>query len=337
MPSRLQESLKEKVAVTLRSSNDLTSKKVQLYLADKINEVTLKNERVLLFSRVAEEHEDHKKKKGEAENEKQAHELTITISEIIEVKPKNFVEKLIQVWVLSITCTAKETDGEAVQHFLEFEHIEKRDDWGNGLRSLHHAHTWANKPMDTRKDLRKLHLIKKITLVKPRQVGRLNCNSIVSMDIELGNGDTVPLDIPEKKFDSETCKEITNDCVFQNSIVPAEGASMYRYVRSVISRVQMEKETNAIISEIDTQKYAEVTKGHQISLANASTIRTLLHTAESNLKELAKNVPGRIGKHGPSSQLIVDILLRSIEKTQVYNKFAYTCNFNADLDANDDR
>lgn len=307
----------------LRSSNDLNSQKVQMNMTEKVNEVTLKNERLLQFHTVTEDDgvkKKHRDKDTEDEKEKKTNILNIKIADITDVKVKNFTEKLTQIFVVSLTA-------HGIQYFMEFETIDKRDDWGNGLRSLHHAHQWAQKPVESEKNTRKLHLIKQIILQKPRYLERYGSNSIVSMDIELASGDKVSLDIPETRYDSDNCKEITNDCVFQNNIIPAEGASLYRFVRSVISRMLMERETNNIIVEIDKQRYAEVMRGHTVSAANASTIRGLLHTADDELRHLAGAVPGRIGKHGPSSQLLVDILLRSIEKTKIYNKMAFTCNY----------
>lgn len=320
MPSRLQESLKEKVKVRLRSSDYLTTRDVQLHMSEMLNEETMKNDKVLKIEvQMPEMSEKDKTKKASDFAQNMMH---IRLCDITSVKVKNFVEKLINVYVVSVTC-------EDVQYFLEFETQEKRDDWGNGLRSLHHSHQWANKRTEAKTDARKLHLIKAINLKLPAP------GCIISMEIETAGGRKADLDIPDAKerFNSSACKELTHDFVLQNYIVPAEGASLYRFIRSVLSRLLMERETNVILGELDSFRYNKVTEGcahrpgGKDQTSNASEVRMLLHTAEERLRDLAGAVPERIGRHGPSSQLLVDILLRSIEKTKIYNKMAFAVNY----------
>jgi len=325
MPSRLQESLKEKVQCRLRSSTNLTSRDVLIHMSEKLNDETLKNEKVLKLEIVAPQKDEGdpasvttpkegKKEKKEAVVKQM---ITLRLGDITDVKVKNFVEKMVNVFVVSISCGN-------VQHFLEFETADKRDDWGNGLRSLHHAHQWANKRTEAKTDSRKLHLIKTIQLELPRP------GCIISMNIETAGGRKAELDVADRedKYDSAQCKELTHDFILQNFIVPAEGASLYRFIRSVLSRLLMERETNAILGEIEAFRYNKVTEapGHHGAVP-ASQIRMLLHTADEKLRDLAGVVPDRIGRHGPSSQLLVDILLRTIEKTKIYNRMAFAVNF----------
>jgi len=314
MPSRLQETLKEKVKVRLRSSKTLISRDVQIHLAEKLAEVhPFQAEKVVQIEILkSEEGAAAADKTDEAQST--GEKINIALSRVADVKVKNFVEKLINVYVVSITC-------DEVQYFLEFDSQEKRDDWGNGLRSLYHAHQWVNKRTEAKSDLRKLHLIKAITLQLPRP------GCILSMEIETAAGRKAPLDVEDKKdkYSSDKCKELTQDFVMQNFIVPAEGASLYRFIRSVISRMLMERETNTIISEIDTQRFNKILENHRS--AEHGEVRKLLRLAEAQLRELAGAVPDRIGRHGPASQLLVDILLRSIEKTKIYNRMAFAVNY----------
>merc|ERR1719326_2602571 len=174
----------------------------------------------------------------------------------MDVKVKNFVEKLDNIYVVSIT--ESKADEGSVQHFLEYDAADKRDDWGNGLRSLHHAHQWMNQRNQTKEDKHKLHLIKTINLLLPRE------GMILSMEIETAGGTKDTLDIvdsKEKGYGSQYCKEKTEDFIKKNWIVPAEGASLYRFIRSVISRILMERETNTIITEIDTYRFNKVMEG----------------------------------------------------------------------------
>lgn len=322
MPSRLQETLKEKVKVRLRSSQKLVSRDVQIHLAEKLaDEPPFQAEKVVQIEIL--KNDEGGAPTDSAEVQGTGEKILLPLSHVADVKVKNFVEKLVNVYVVSITCDLADGSGGSnpVQYFLEFDSAEKRDDWGNGLRSLYHAHQWVNKRTEAKSDLRKLHLIKAINLQLPRP------GCILSMEIETAAGRKAPLDVEDKKdkYSSEKCKELTQDFVMQNFIVPAEGASLYRFIRSVISRMLMERETNTIISEIDTQRFNKILENHRS--AEHAEVRKVLRVAEAQLRELAGAVPDRIGRHGPASQLLVDILLRSIEKTKIYNRMAFAVNY----------
>lgn len=334
MPSRLQESLKEKVQARLRSSDNLVTRNVVIHMSEILNEETLKMDKALKIE-IVDAGANMGKMPTAATTETggtntspqpgvdAAHLISLKLADMTSVKVKNFVEKLVNVYVVSICC------GD-VQHFLEFDTIEKRDDWGNGLRSLHHAYQWAHKRTEAKTDERKLHLIKTINLQLPR------AGCIISMDIETAGGRKAELDVLDNKdkYSSESCKELTHDFVLQNFVVPAEGASLYRFIRSVLSRLLMERETNLILGEMDSCRYNKVTEGLAVQTtgaagksSTASQVRMALHTAEEKLRDLALCIAERIGKHGPSAQLLVDILLRSIEKTKIYNRMAFAVNF----------
>jgi len=327
MPSRLQESLKEKVKARLRSSDNLVTRDVVIHMSEILNEETLKMDKALKIEIVDPDAMARVPTTATTETTvttgsaskpvDQAHLLSLKLRDMTDVKVKNFVEKLVNVYVVSVCC------GD-VQHFLEFETVEKRDDWGNGLRSLHHAYQWAHKRTEAKTDEQKLHLIKTINLQLPRP------GCIISMDVETAGGRKAELDVLDKKdkYSSDACKELTHDFVLQNFVVPAEGASLYRFIRSVLSRLLMERETNIILGEMDSYRYNKVTEGLAAEKgANGSQVRMQLHTAQESLRDLAEHVTERIGKHGPSSQLLVDILLRSIEKTKIYNRMAFAVNF----------
>jgi hypothetical protein len=288
-------------------------------MAEQLDEGTLKALKVLQVEIKKPEEKDADKAAQANPEERKTEKFCIKLADITDVKVKNFTEKLYNVWVVAITC-------DEVQHFLEFETAEKRDDWGNGLRSLHHAHQWMSKRSESKADNKKLHLIKAINLQLPRE------GCLLSMEIETAVGKE-NLDILDKKeaYSSAACKEKTHDFILHNFIVPAEGASLYRFIRSVISRILMERETNTILGEIDSFRFNKVVEGRRVTAAdgtqNVSEVRGLLHDAEAKLRDLALSVSDRIGRHGPSSQLLVDILLRSIEKTKIYNRMAFAVNY----------
>jgi hypothetical protein len=251
-------------------------------------------------------------------------EFEVKLKDISHVKVKNFMEKTSPVHVVSLT-TEDANKGD-VQYFLEFDSPEVRDDWGNGLRSVHHAHQWMNRKNDSKKsDERKYHMIKAVNLLLPLD------GQIVSMEIEsaAGKKDKLVIEDNPAKYDSATCKQKTEDFIQNNFIVPAEGASLYRFIRSLVSRLLMERETNTILAEIDKHRFNKIceAKFGTATKANMNEVRNLLHEAEEALRNLSDALPARIGKHGPASQLLIDIMLRSIEKTKIYNRMAFAVNF----------
>lgn len=328
MPSRLQETLKEKVRARHRSSVNLTTRDVLIHMTDKSDLLTNKSIKVLEVEIMQQQ--DHPAANAEQGFADSADKFAIKLEMITEVKVKNFVEKMTNVYIVAVTCEEEQEQGTLkVQHFLEFESLEKRDDWGNGLRSLHHSFQWLNKRTETKADSKRLHMIKAINLQLPK------AGCLVSMEIETAAGKKAELHVADDKKDysSDACKELTSDFILQNFIIPGEGASLYRFIRSVISRLLMERETTVILGEIDASRFNKVLEARNLATsskansANASEVKNALHVVEGTLRDLAGAVPDRIGKHGPSSQLLVDILLRSIEKTKIYNKMAFTINY----------
>merc|ERR1712157_943 len=65
--------------------------------------------------------------------------------------------------------------------------------------------------------------------------------------------ETVTLDVKEHQTSSEDCKRVVQEFVHKYGVLKAETTSLYRYVRSVVQRALMERETEAIVNEISAQ------------------------------------------------------------------------------------
>jgi len=136
----------------------------------------------------------------------------------------------------------------------------------------------------------------------------------------------VEFPIPEAKTDSASCKELVSDFVMQNFIVPAESASLYRLVRSLLSRVNIEKQADGLIKEIDLLRYPRLIEG----CTTPTEVRNLISDADKKLHHLREEVQKRIGAHGPAAEMICMILERNIEKTRHHNRMAFATRYGAD-------
>merc|ERR1712187_597001 len=94
-------------------------------------------------------------------------------------------------------------------------------------------------------------------------------------------------------------------------ILPSEGTSLYRLVRSVVQRVQVEKETREIVEEISQQHLDALVK--QQGPGTAVNRKRLVEEADARLTKLANDIPHRIGEQGTGAQIVSKILLRNVE------------------------
>jgi hypothetical protein len=179
------------------------------------------------------------------------------------------------------------------------------------------------KPVEVNKEEngRKLQLVKHIALGMPDKTpGK---EEMVKLTLKLPDGKQADLVIYEKKYDSATCKEIVSDFVMHNYIIPAEAASIYRYVRSIISRLVMERETTAISNEMAALRYPKVIE----KCANPTDVRSIIGGADKALAELGATLASRLGSHGPGAEVIQSICKRNIEKSRHHNRMCFATHY----------
>lgn len=124
----------------------------------------------------------------------------------------------------------------------------------------------------------------------------------------------VTIEVPEGRTGSEDCRRIVRAFIAEHQVLPSESKSLYRFLRSVTQRALMQRETTAVIAEIDAQRL-----GAEVGAAGTSRSA---FAAELGLKRLAAEIPERLGQNGVCAGLVAQILSRNIEKTRLINKLA---------------
>eukprot|EP00747_Dinoflagellata_sp_TGD_P168431 gnl/TRDRNA2_/TRDRNA2_194785_c0_seq1.p1 gnl/TRDRNA2_/TRDRNA2_194785_c0~~gnl/TRDRNA2_/TRDRNA2_194785_c0_seq1.p1 ORF type:complete len:293 (-),score=63.06 gnl/TRDRNA2_/TRDRNA2_194785_c0_seq1:120-998(-) len=232
------------------------------------------------------------------------------VDDIEQIKVKDFIvpNTNTQSYLLSVNLRT-----EPVKHIsIQFDRKDLRDSWDHGLRSIQPTQGAKTVALAQVKVPGSRYLpIKGVQLLKP-EAGQL-----VAVKLKLGDEKEETLVIPEDKATSDNCKQIVNDFIEDNVILPTENTSLYRYVRSVVQRASMEKEVSAIVEEINNlrfERYAKTKPGEPTE--------NLLTQSKAQLSTLASDLPSRIGQHGSGATVVTQILKRNIEKMKLINEMA---------------
>lgn len=295
MPTRLDK-LKSEETVFHRSSERISRKKAAIFFDDKSQSIVVR-----FKDEPAHTHTPDEK---------------IAIAEIQTVKAKDFSEHDVIINVLSIY----HGPGEARHHTsfqFEKDKQEARNTWDQGLRSLLTGAVQSAKGTEVKVPGSKYKPIKAITLQKPLQ------GQVVRISVDLGDGDghQVDLVIPENKTSSDECKRIATEFVENNVVLPTETTSLYRYIRSVVQRAQMETEVVKIVNEINAQNFDEVSKARTSQLSDAES-KQLLDKTNERLDNLKNEIPTRVGQHGSGATIVTQVLKRNIDKMRLINEMA---------------
>jgi len=269
--------------------------------------------------------------------------ITIPLDEICDAKAREYTEKLQNVNGILVVRSSPATQKEPTlseQVLFLFENPDERENWYDGLKSMLSATQWSA-PDDPK--LHKLRLIKKVAEHIPREDELIRCEVTIG-ESAVGKETAIMLRVPKaayqneqaewreqrrkgeiekrsqdkkKTYRSDLCKELVQDFVLQNFIFPAEGVSLYRYIRSLINRLTMEQETAAITEEMDKLRWnsAEYVNMH------VTQKKAKMDDDEMKINILRKSLRERIGTHGPAAPLIIRVLERSIDKTKHYNQY----------------
>jgi hypothetical protein len=267
--------------------------------------------------------------------------VTIPLEEIVDIKAYDYAEKKKNMFGIMVIRSCLETQNEPTlfeQVLLLFDGIDERDTWHDGLKSLLSSKHWPEAEPASKA---KLRLIKKVVEVTPEENQVISCE-ITLAESALGKEEALMFSVPKaayekerkeirqrgkegiearaqekKKYRSDLCKELVQDFVLQNFVIPAEGVSLYRYIRSLINRLSMEQETIAITKEIDNLRWNPAEHVQMVMLQK----RHKLDDDEKKLTDLRNSLRDRIGTHGPAASLVIRVLERSIDKTKSFNEY----------------
>lgn len=284
MPGRLDQ-LKVPVKVWHRSSNRIAKAQAKISLDD-------------MFSQINIQFDDTKINPDS---------IYILDIEFIKVKDFNDSQTGSMIFILSIN----RKDG--MHTSFQFEDKDTRDAWDNGVRSLHSGAAHSTKS-EVKVPSSQFLPIKSIALQKP------NPGQVVFIKVEIGKDEvkrTAELIVLESQTSSDASKQIAVDFVERNSILPTETTSLYRYVRSVVQRAQMEKEVIAIVDEVNSQSFERLVaeKGH-------ADHAQIVESAKARLTTIYNQIPLRIGQHGSGATIVTQVLKRNIEKMKLINEMA---------------
>lgn len=286
MPSKLDQ-LKNAAKVFHRSSTRISKAPATIFLDEKCVEIMIK------FDGGSDQHK-------------------ILIMDIDSLKNKDFNDSATKAPLYILSVNLK--DGTHNSFQFETRHI--RDEWDHGLRSLHSGA--AQQAQGEVKVPQSQFLpIKSITLQKP------SAGQLVSIKLQLGKeGEDVKrecdLVVLEGKTSSDDCKELAVQFVEDNSILPTEQKSLYRYIRSVVQRAQMEKEVVAIVEEVNSQSFERLA-AEQGGSVDPQQIAVL---AKARLTTIYNQIPLRIGQHGSGASIATQVLKRNVKKMEIINDLA---------------
>jgi len=288
MPTRL-DLLKKPISICHRSSDRITRITATIFLDDKTNSIDIQ------FEKAASGESDYK----------------IAVPDVQLVKTKEFMEsEHKKLFMLSI----HHGSGGLRHTSFQFDTLENRNAWDHGLRSLMSGAVQSAKGTEVKVPGAKYVPIKAIALQNPRP------GQLVSIGVDLG-GKQVDLVVSEKLASSDDCKRLATEFVEQNVILPTETTSLYRYIRSVVQRAQMESEVVKLVHEINAQNFDEVSKSRSGQLT-AEDSQQILNSTRERLATLASEIPDRVGQHGSGATIVSQVLKRNIDKMKLINEMA---------------
>lgn len=283
MPSRLDQ-LKNPVKVWHRASNRIAKAHAKICVDDKFSQINI-------------------------QFEDKPETLSILILDIEFIKTKDFNDSQTGSMIFILSVNRK--DGTHTS--FQFEDKETRDAWDNGLRSLHSGVAQSTKS-DVKVPSSQFLPIKSIALQKPSP------GQVVNIKVDIGKEDvkrSADLVVLENQTGKEQCTQIAVDFVEQQSILPTETTSLYRYIRSVVQRAQMEKEVIAIVEEVNNQSFEKI-----VAEKGNSDHAAIVEAAKARLTTIYNQIPLRIGQQGSGATIVTQVLKRNIEKMKLINEMA---------------
>mmetsp|Transcript_62329 Transcript_62329/g.182070 ORF Transcript_62329/g.182070 Transcript_62329/m.182070 type:complete len:294 (-) Transcript_62329:84-965(-) len=235
---------------------------------------------------------------------------SIMIADIEAIKAKDYMEDESYCWVLVIQLA------EGRQASLQFRLKEQRDTWTSELKSL--ANAAAGKSPDESAD--KKEQFRNITEVELKEPGD-GVLASAAVKLEKGGEVTVAqLSVPDSKFRPDDVKHLTQEFIDANQVNPAESTSLYRFLRTVVQRVRVEKETASMIDEIQSNSLESLLKKPPDDDEHANmTVAQLRSYAEARLKGLKDGVQRRLGD-GTGANILSSMLMQNIDKTLSINE-----------------
>lgn len=126
------------------------------------------------------------------------------------------------------------------------------------------------------------------------------------------------LEVPEALASAEDCKQLSREFIERSNILPAEWQSLYRYVRSVARRAQLEREAALIVEDINAEHFDRL--GAESSGDGGAQERAAL--ADARLAALSEAIPHRLGEQGTGTAIVTTILRRNVAKMRLVNELA---------------
>lgn len=199
--------------------------------------------------------------------------------------------------------------GKDISHSsFQFSKQDVRNAWDHGLRSLLSGAVQSAKGSEVKVPSAKYKEIKQITLQKPKG------GELVRIHVDLGDAQA-DLVITREKASSDNCKTEATSFIDKNNILPTETTSLYRYMRSVVQRAQMEEEVSKIVKQINDQSLEEVQKRNP-----GRPLNEMLNETKVQLENIARDVPQNVGQHGSGAAIVTQVLKRNVEKMKLINE-----------------
>lgn len=283
MPSKL-DNLKEPVKIWHRSSARIAKASANICLDDKCTKIEIKFE-----TNMPQEE--------------------IKIVDVDFLKNKDFNDSMSGQPICILSVNTK--DG--AHNSFQFENRKVRDEWDHGLRSLHSG---AAQQVQTEMKVPQNPFLPifGLSLQKP------SSGQLVSIKLQLGKDEVkreCSLVINEGQTSSDACKELAVEFVERESILPTEQKSLYRYIRSVVQRAQMEKEVALIVDEVNNQSYDVLAAQNR-----GQDPEQIVGLAKARLNTILSQIPTRVGQHGSGASIATQVLKRNVEKMKIINDLA---------------
>mmetsp|Transcript_8001 Transcript_8001/g.17840 ORF Transcript_8001/g.17840 Transcript_8001/m.17840 type:complete len:327 (-) Transcript_8001:85-1065(-) len=240
-------------------------------------------------------------------------EDSIALADIASVKVKDFTGAAGEEhYVWSLTRRSDELE----QMSFEFQSREERDQWGYAMRTLVNESgvVSLSGAVADHQNQRRGRTIKHIDPDKPEY------GTIVQLRVELADGSAHILQVRDDQAAPQDCKKAVNQFIQENTVLDAEQHSLYRYVRSMVERVRLERDTQKIVDEINALHLEEVAHKSGVNINNAINMNQIKENARKQLSELSDNLESRLGKRGPGAAIVTMILRRNIEKMKMINE-----------------
>lgn len=318
------DSLRSQVPVIHRSSDDIQRREGEVKLVEVLDGMSRKSQDDKSWSiKLAFKDEAHTSHASKPDN-------VIDVRSVISLKSKDYQDHdgggVFEIFhVLSIE---HKHEREVRHAFLQFNSLQDRNMWYQGLKAVHE---WQKslglddttaQVEDVPRDKKSKHAtISNVTLEPP------DPPAIVKLRFSLVSDDGREIDrfleIKPEDASSEQCKKLCTAFMQLHNVLPTEGSSLYRLVRSIVIRVLMEQESEKISQEIKAQRFENILDGRNLwEFSEMVDMHKAKERSDARLRELSESLKVRLGQHGAGSEILEQIFRKSIEKLIVMNELA---------------